>query len=199
MMRKTKWGAAVILGVIWLAGCAGIETRQDYDTRADFSRLGTFSWAEAAPPETSDPRVTNPLLHARIHSAVEQCLTSRGFSKVVPIQGAPPSFQVRYYYTLRPRVDTGSGLGVGIGIGTGGRRSGGGIAVGTGNTIDTYDEAELTIDILGRVPDDPQNTLLWRGTGTCRFAENTDPAAADAAIHRLVTAILAPFPPKNPG
>ncbi|MDL2269738.1 DUF4136 domain-containing protein [Desulfosarcina sp. OttesenSCG-928-A07] len=198
-MRKTGWGLGLILVVIWLAGCTGIQVSQDYDTQADFSRLGTFSWADEALPETDDPRIKNPLQHARIQSAVERALASRGFSKVIPFQNMRPSFQVRYYYTLRPRVDTGSGLGVGIGIGTGGRRSGGGIAVGTGNTIDTYDEAELTIDILGRVSGDPQDTLLWRGIGTCRFVDYQNPLDADAAIDRLVNAILALFPPKNPG
>lgn len=198
-MRKTRYGAGLVLlviwVVIWLTGCTGIQVSQDYDTEADFSRLGTFSWADETQPETDDPRIQNPLQHARIQSAVERVLASRGFSKVIPVQHVRASFQVRYHYTLRPRVDAGSGIDVGIGIGGLGRRTGGGISVGTGNSIDTYDQVELVVDIL----DGTTGALLWRGIGTCRFVEYQNPLDADAAIDRLVTTLMRPFPPKISG
>lgn len=193
-MRKTRRGVGIFLITACLVGCAGIQTSQDYDAATDFSVLKTYSWADTVQAETGDPRIDNPLQDARIRSAVEQVLAVRGFFKMNASAG--PSFQVRYVHTLRPRMDSGgSGIDFGIGLGGFRRRTAGGIALGTGNSVDTYDEGELVIDIIRNQP----LQLLWRGTGTYRFTEYQNPAEADVATERLINTIMAPFPPKKPG
>jgi hypothetical protein len=169
------------------AGCSGIQVSQDYDPATNFSSLNTFRWAEETQKETGDPRIDNPLRNRRIRTAVERVLTTKGFAKSAENESA---FQVRYQYILRSRIESrGTSGGVGFGVGKYGRR--GGIVVGTGEEIRQYDEGALVIDFYAS----GSNDLIWRGTGSHRFRESTDPVKASEEINQLVKKILEQFPP----
>lgn len=182
---KKGW-IALLLATLVAAGCSGINVSQDYDPAMNFGTITSFRWESEAQEATGDPRIDNPLRDARIRAAIERVLAEKGFT---PSANAPPAFLVRYQYTLRQKLESGSG-GVGFGIGSYGRH--GGIAVGTGNPVREYDEGMLVIDLVNAV----SPTQLWRGTGTQRFRDYDNPEKASRDINTLVEKILVQFPPR---
>lgn len=177
----------LIVAILAVMGCSGIQVGQDYDPATPMDTLGNFRWSTDAQAKTGDPRIDNPLRDTRIRTAVERVLTEKGFTRST---GDAPTFVIRYQYVLRQRVESsGTSSGIGFGIGRYGRH--GGIAIGTGDTIRQYDEGMLVVDFL--VPDSDQ--LLWRGTGTQRFRQYDDPTKTSRDINRLVEAVLKQFPP----
>ncbi|BBO82081.1 hypothetical protein DSCO28_26470 [Desulfosarcina ovata subsp. sediminis] len=186
---KRGW-FAIAVAVLTTLGCAGVQVSQDYDPATDFAPLSTFAWATPTQEKTGDPRIDNPLQDSRIRLAVERTLSGKGYRLVTL---SKPTFRVRYQYVLRQRIDTAGGSGVSFGVGSFGRRGGIAIGTGTGNAVDTYDEASLVIDIIA----DGSDRMLWRGTGIHRYKAYDDPATATADIDRLVETILAQFPPET--
>ncbi|MGA6926904.1 MAG: DUF4136 domain-containing protein [Desulfosarcina sp.] len=186
-MIKKGW-IALIGTILLMGGCSGINVSQDYDPTTNFQPLDTFSWATDTQAPSGDPRIDNPLQDARIRKAVERVLKQKGFDESTD----SPSFQVRYQYDLRQKIEAdGTAGGIGFGIGSYGRH--GGIAIGTGNGVQEYDESTLIIDMVAP----PSQTLLWRGSGTQRFVEYTDPEKASRDINTLVEKILSQFPPQE--
>jgi hypothetical protein len=188
-VRVQKYQWFVVLAV-WsiLIGCSTLRVSQDYDLKTNFSGLKTYGWQSETHKKTGDVRVDNPLLHNRIRSAVDIFLSQKGYQKVAK---ETPDFYVDYAYTVRTKVETDdvSG-GVGFGIGTYGRY--GGFGVSTGGSVSTYDEGILVIDII--TPGN--NELIWRGTGTRRISQHSDPEKTTMNVNEAVEKILAQFPPQ---
>ena len=182
-LSKQFFTAAAIL----VLGCSGLQVSQDYDPKADFSGLGTFAWKSEDQPRTGDIRVDNPLLDARIRAAVERALTDRGFRKVA---GGAPDFAVSYAFQIRRKIDS-ERVRTSIGFGSGGGGSFGGVGVSTGGGVSEYDEGMLVIDLTK--PDDSH--LLWRGTGTRRISQRSNPEQITAEVDETVDKILSQFPP----
>jgi hypothetical protein len=177
------------LAVVLLAGCSGITVSQDYAPATSFDALNTFAWASPMQPTTGDPRIDNPLRDARTREAVARQLLAKGY---IESSDGQPTFTVRYQYVLRRKLESDGGGGrIGFGVGTYGR--GGGIAVGTGNSVREYEEASLVIDLL----DPATGELLWRGTGNQRYREYKDPEKTSRDINLLVEKILEQFPPDS--
>ncbi|BCS96397.1 hypothetical protein DSLASN_20290 [Desulfoluna limicola] len=184
---KYTWGFIVAV-TLAMAGCSGIVVKQDYDPASNFGVLTTYNWATETQEEAGDPRIDNPLRNERIRSAVERVLQEKGFAKTTD---GSPAFQIRYQCSLRRKIES-SGTSGSIAFGTGSRGRYGGIGLGTGSNVSQYDEETLTIDFVG----DVQETLFWRGIGSQRFTEYSDPAKSTRSINLLVEKILAQFPPK---
>ncbi|KPJ78555.1 MAG: hypothetical protein AMJ54_02725 [Deltaproteobacteria bacterium SG8_13] len=173
--------AAIILLLI---GCSSVTVSQDYEIGADFSKYRTFDWVSAEQPRTGDIRVDNPLLDARIRSAVEQTLISKGYRKKIDGQ---PDMLVAYHLAIRSRIE-GDSFNSGFGYGRYPYWGGAGFET----TIRTYDEGMLVID-LG---DAAENRLMWRGTGTRRVTEKADPQKTTRIVNQTVAEILNQFPPR---
>lgn len=177
-----------IATMVLLAGCSGIRVYQDYDPESEFSDLTTFQWVAETQEVTGDPRIDNPLRDARIRAAVIRVLAEKGHGEV---DKGRPAFYVQYRYLLRKKIESsGTAGGVTYGVGSFGHR--GGVAIGTGNQVQDYDEASLVIDFMKNKSGD----LLWRGVGEQRFAEYGDPKKATKAMDALVRKVLDQFPPK---
>lgn len=174
-----------LFGFLW--GCQSIQVSQDYDLSKDFSILKTYEWQTKTQPETGDIRVDNPLLDARIRSAINDSLVKRGYQRIA--QGKP-DFYVAYKYQIRSKIES-DDVGVGVGIGWGGGRRFGGIGVDSGRQISAYDEGLLVIDLN----DASENALLWRGTGTARVDQHATPEEITKGIYETVDKILSQFPP----
>ncbi len=70
-----------LFGFIW--GCHSIQVSQDYDSSKDFSSLKTYEWQAKSQPKTGDIRVDNPLLDARIRSAITIHFRKRVIKKLL--------------------------------------------------------------------------------------------------------------------
>ena len=174
---------------IWLLslGCSGLQVSQDYDVTADFSGLASFAWKSEVQAKTGDIRVDNPLLDARIRTAVERALTASGYRKV---SDAPPDFSIAYVYQIRRKVAS-DRVRTGVGFGFGSSGSFGSVGVSSGGGVSEIDEGMLVIDITD--PDD--GDLLWRGTGIRPLSRRSNPEQITADIDQTVDKILAQFPP----
>lgn len=173
-----------------LAGCTGIDVKQDYDPAVNFQTLERYAWYEAPESDEGKTVAESPLVENRIRRAIDRALAGQGYRKTTPERA---DFLVAYYYRVREgggesgrRVHTGVGIGggshgtftsFGIGIGLGGRRG--------------YKDDVLTIDFL-----DPRNNrLIWRGTAEERLVWSNDPDKTTERINKTVNAILSKFPP----
>ncbi len=181
---------ALLMVIVY--GCSGVKVSQDYDPARDFSGLKTYSWQSETQSATGDVRVDNPLLNTRIRAAIERSVVQKGYTKV---PYAVADFRINYQYTIRRTIGSDEvSTGIGFGIGGFGHRSGaaGGIGIGTGNSINEYDESMLVIDFIHAGSGD----LAWRGIGTRRLSTQSDPEKTIAEINEIVDEIMAQFPPK---
>lgn len=186
MPRKlllTLIGWAVIL-----TGCSTVRVSQDYEPATDFSGLQTYQWLSTAAPQTGDVRVDNPLLDSRFRAAIDRNLTHQGFRKT----NDEPDFYIKYEYRIRQKIQTDNvGTSVGFGIGSYGRY--GGVGVGTGSDVRSYDEGLVVVDLLA--PD--KEKLLWRGTATFRVPEHSDPEKSTEKVNEVIDKTMAQFPPTD--
>ncbi|HHP7233798.1 MAG TPA: DUF4136 domain-containing protein [Desulfobacterales bacterium] len=165
-------------------GCTTVQVSQDYDLQTDFSRYQDFQWVEKSRNKTGDVRIDNPLLDARIRNAVENTLKSKGFSETPRDQA---DFLVNYQLAVRSRLESDTyrtGVGYGYWPYWGG--------VGYETTVREYDEGILVIDFL----DAASGELFWRGIGTRRLRQYSDPQEITREVNETVAKILAQFPPQ---
>jgi len=183
---KYRWVLFFIV-TLCFAACSGIQVSQDYAPSADFSALNSYQWKSKTQEKTGDPRLDNPLRDTRIRDAVTRVFEGKGFDLA---ENETPSFHVAYQNVLRRKIESsGSSGSVGFGVGSYGRR--GGVAIGTGTEVREVEEGSLIIDVLN--PESGE--LLWRGTGSQRYREYTDPEKTISDINALVNKILDQFPP----
>jgi len=181
----------IFLLFVFLWGCQSIQVSQDYELSKDFASLKTYKWQTKTQPETGDIRVDNPLLDARIRSAIDDSLSKKGYRR---INQERTDFYVSYKYQIRSKIGS-DDVGVGVGFGWGTRGHMGGLGVDTGRHITEYDEGTLVIDLK----DASKGDLLWRGIGTARVDQHSKPDEITKGINEMVQKILSQFPPPPNG
>jgi hypothetical protein len=177
-------------GVVWtcalalaLAACSSVQVKQDWDPGAQFGALKTWAWQDSTPAVTGNPRLDDPLLHARIQSAIQKSLGERGYTKV---SSGKPDFLVTYHVALQQKLDAHT-----IYTGYGPARGWYGVG-GAQTVVDTYDVGTLLIDFIG--PE--SNAVIWRGSGQSRVQDLKTPDERQERIQDAVDRVLAQFPPK---
>lgn len=167
--------------VAWLA-CASVRVSVDYAPDADFSTYRTFTWLPRPREASGDYRIDNPLLDARIRSAVERSLAARGYQQVLD---RAPDFYVAYHLSIESKLD--------IYTVDRGYPTYWGYYVSMPETrVRQYDEGTLVIDIA----DARKKELTWRGVAIGRVRENPTPEQTTKAVDEAVSAILERFPPE---
>ena len=64
--------AVTVMLAALAAGCSSMEVNYDFDPKADFSGLKTYSWLDKPQKLTGDPRIDgNTILESRIHEAFD--------------------------------------------------------------------------------------------------------------------------------
>lgn len=194
---------ALCLAALLLGACApALHVQADYDRKADFSRLHTWSWA-GQPGEEQTPAAAKTAerihLEALVRSAVQRELAAKGFVE----SAGTPDFRVSWSFG-EWRRDTGHAPGGGYG--TGGLALPGAHAVAEPTASDgrvpppsvdpfssAYEEARLAV----RITDGASQKVLWEG----RVVDKGDFGYFDAKQRReiaeAVQEILKGFPP-NP-
>jgi hypothetical protein len=188
MKKLLRFGSLVVLLVL-VAACASIRVSTDYNPAYDFTQLKTYSWMDTGTAPSSDARINNDIVVARVRSAIEKVLAAKGYTQV---EGASADFQVSWLGAINKklRIDTIDHFYSPYGYGAlardpywrGGMRT---------TTASEYEEGTLIIDILDPV----QHKLIWRSIGTDRLEGSTDPAKANRNMDEAVTAIMRDFPP----
>lgn len=174
----------LLLTVVLVAGCSGVQVSQDYDPRADLSHYGTWQWKDPVQPPTGDVRVDNPLLDRRIRQAVENHLAARSSSP----GGGQPGLHLVYHLAVERKIQSDTYYSS-VGVGSYYHPWYGGM--GTETRIRQVDESRLTIDIH----EADTGALLWRGVGVYLLKTYKTPEAASSAIQKIVDRILEQFPP----
>jgi len=183
----------VILGLA--AGCTSLPVRTDYDPAADFAAFRTYAWLERSPVAAGDPRIDdNPLLHQRVHTAIDAGLQSAGFAAADP---ATADFLVSYYLTIdRMTSVTYINNYWGYGPGSGSRyyryNRPGFYPVFSEPVVYAYEQGTLVLDII-----QPQGRkLVWRGSTSSELDDDATPEQRQQKLTRAVNALLAEFPPR---
>lgn len=187
-------GLAVALAAcaIALSGCKTIDVHADWDPNVDFMRLQTWKWADQAQIFTGNTTMdTDGLASQRIKNAVAGALASKGY---VETETDKADFRAAFFITVEDKTQVTTindyyGYGPGYGPGWGGWYGAG--YGGSQTVVDNYQQGTLIIDIS----DGETGKLIWRGSGSARLKEKTDPATAQARANDAVTQILSKFPP----
>lgn len=177
---------ALLASLVLLAGCAGIAVHTDYDTTRNFDSLKTYAWIDAPTKLVVDPLVDNDLMDTRIQRSVESSLAAMGFQKASGDEGA--DFFVTYHVSSETEYSVDSFYGhFGyypcwhcVGPRYGARTT----------TIKAYQYGHFMIDLV----EPASRKLIWRGVAGKRLSSGT-PAERDAYISKIVSSILAKFPP----
>jgi hypothetical protein len=183
-MRSVKRLAPFLL-VASVVGCSAVTIQTDFDPAASgtISEYRTYAWLPH--PSGGDTRVNNPLVASRVETAVDQVLSSKGYSKTT---AASASFLVGYHAALDGKVDIETmnryyGYGYARWYGSG--------ALITQDYVREYEEGTLIMDIV----DKTSNELVWRGSAQAEVNMDVTPAERQERITNAVQLIFEEFPP----
>jgi hypothetical protein len=175
------------------SGCTSLPVRTDYDPDAGFSAFRTYAWLERPPAADGDPRVDdNPLLHQRIHTAIDAGLQTAGYVTADP--GAA-DFLVSYYIVI-DKMTSVTYINNYWGYGSGRvnryhHARPGFYPVFSQPVVYEYEQGTLIVDII-----QPEGRkLVWRGSASSELDYSATPEARQEKLNKTVTAILAEFPP----
>lgn len=172
-----------VLVILLLASCTSVRLGLDYDTSTDFTTFKTFAWHPESMKEDAK-NLQNPLMDARIRTAIEETLMSKGYKKVV-LDSA--DFLVGFHFSVEKKLDVNT-----MNATFGYSRYGRGGAIGYQTSVSEYDEGIIVIDIA----DVETKTLVWRGSGSRRVGTSKDPDKITEKVNQAVSEILSQFPPK---
>jgi hypothetical protein len=176
----------LVLLLVFIHGCSAIRVSQDYEPDYDFSQLKTWAWK---PTETGSYGVLdNDLLDERIRTAITRTFNDKGYATA---SNGRPDFYVSYQLKVEQKIGT-RNVGGSVMFGYGGYGRFGGVGLGTGAEVESYDEGALLIDVT----DSADNKLVWRGVSTQKVTKHTYPQASMQAISETVTKMLQQFPPE---
>ena len=187
MIRRISFVPIII--VLLLAGCSTVRVSQDYRADLDFSWYRSYNWKAVEGREPANIRLDNPLLHERFYRAIDGVLVARGYPRQ-----ENPDFLVNYSFSVESRIETVPyGPRFGYSFGRRYRYHEYGFA-DYYTEINQYEVGILAVSFY----DAPSGTLIWRGIGSERMDMHSTPEEITAFVGRLVSAVLAQFPP-HPG
>ena len=173
-----------------LAGCAGVDVKQDYDTSIDFQQLKTYAWQPQIYTEPNNEQADNSLVTGRVQNSVDAVLSTKGYQTRV---SGDVDFLAAYNYTITKELDSGNGTSTSVGVGSSISGGFGAIGLGFGHRERNAEMATLSIDIINP----KTGKLMWRGFVQQELIRRSDPNQSAEDIKRTVEAILSKFPPKR--
>ncbi len=181
---KNVFSTMFALSLLFLAGCASVTVKHDFDPEYDFGTFKTYRWASAAELNPDDELAKNPLVYRRVQAAVDKVLAAKGLKK---IESGDPDFVVVAHAGVKERMQvhrTGSyyhGWYDPFWGPYGGRTH-----------VSYYEEGTLVIDLISW----EKKELAWRGMGTGVLRDYKDGQKMQQALDEVVAKILESFPPQ---
>ena len=166
----------LLVGAVVVSGCVTLKVNYDYDREADFSSYKTYAWRD------SDVSVqdTDPFMHQRLISAIEDELAAHGLQKAE----TGPDLFVTYYGESERIVVLDS-----VSYYDGWYRYGG-IGVST-TRARSYEQGTLVVDLVDAAAD----RLVWRGVATDTVANSPD--GQSRQIQTATRQMFRRYPPSN--
>ena len=172
MATSVSRSVLVLIGVSALAALATaqkIKVESQFDQKADFAAIRTYSWLpsppikrETAPDAVTDPGLSHEVLGPHIQKAVDRELAARGLKR---IDSSEPDVQVVYYASLNIGMAT-ADIGSYYMYTTGWALPP--VPQSTIN-LEVFERGTIVIDMIRR----NSKTAIWRGTvGTNVNSEN---------------------------
>lgn len=165
-----------------LAACAQKPVAYDYDPAASRFSMNSYALSEPA----SGPQFQS-LDNNRIAAALRRQLAARNVKEASRDEA---DVWVAYRVEQERNLEK-SGVSFGFGFGTGNL----GMGVGTGPKAKEVIEGRLVVDMVN--PKTQQ--VVWTAKSNESLRESMSPEQRDALINKLVTEMLANFPPKSGG
>ncbi len=172
-------GAACMLGPAVLAGCSGIQVDSEFAPNASLDGFETYAWLEHS-AEAGYLRAESRFMEARIFTAVDSAMSSKGYTKVEG--GAAADFLVVYQVTGTDGIQAGHTYGT-LGYSTPRDQ----IMWPVGPSI-PYTKGTLIVDIVS-----PEMELLWRGSASGSL-EVPDQGELAKAVYRSAARIIGRLP-----
>ena len=172
----------VMIGVVIAAiGCAGLSVDADYDPTVDFTKLKTYDWSATK----TDPSI-DEFVEKRVRSAVDSQLQAKGYV----LSSENPDFLVSMALATRTTTAGSVGVGASVGIPIGM----GSVSVGGGKSAPRVKkEGTLVLDFV----DPASRSAIWKGTAEAAIRDSVPPEEQQKRINRVVSEVLAQFPPKK--
>lgn len=189
MQRKTGVLALALVLALGAAGCSTMTVSTDYDRTAAFAAYKTFDFIPAQ-------EVKNELIRARIESAIEAQLVTKGLAR----SAENPDLLIAGHGKLdsQTQFDTTSfGYGWGGWGGYWGPYGGyGAYGGGMGTTTTVAREVPVGTLILD-VVDAKTKKLVWQAVASDTLDTNATAEERDWRINKAMEKIFAGFPPKT--
>ena len=189
-----KYFNLALLLAFFLTGCVAttpVDVSTDYDRNVNFGQYRTFKWFQDKPTAGIDSTYKyNTFLDQRIRNAVEAQLIQKGMSKVTGGADLLIAYDVKVItrQSARPDYAFAPGFGYGYSYWYGYRYNYGYSRFGRPMLIEEYKDGTIIIDLV----DAKDNQLIWRGWGQMEVNEAN---ISEAEVNKIVTNILAKFPP----
>jgi hypothetical protein len=164
-------------------GCSSMQVWSEHDPRASFDDRGTYAWKIPEGADAADEGTVDPILDARVRSAVDAELVKRGFVEV----DAEPDMLVAYQIGVQDRqvvtaVYDEPAYSYGYTTRTRTRRS----------TVYEYEEGTLSLDFV----DPASGRPIWRGSARAEIDPSGSQQQRDERIAEAVRRMLDLFPPR---
>ncbi len=161
----------VLVSLVIFTGCSTNATKDDYETKADFTNLNTFDWF--AVPQKAQ---LNEQVVKDAKDAVNRELAAKGMRKV----SENPGFLIALHIRKQVKKENWNFSDVRYGS----YRT---------RLPQVYEEGTMVLDFV-----DPETKeLLWRGSRTAAIKPVLTPEKRKRMINEAVSTILDKFPPKK--
>ena len=148
MRVRPSIGAAVVVWVCVVAGCAPMRVSSHVDRELDFTRYRTFDWGPADALPAGDARLErNAFFQDHVQGAIERNMAAKGFERAPST--AEPDVRIHFHAVVDRRLDV-NRLDAQSGYCSRNDCQGG---------VSEYEEGTLVIDMI----DVRTNRLVWRG------------------------------------
>ena len=178
-----------------LAACAsGFKATYDSDPAHDFSAYQTYAWISGNPMIVGETnRIPNPLLEPKIMSAIEDGLTTKGYTKVDDPEAA--DFVLSFTVGSREEIKVNSYPSSYAGYGYRGAWGWGGPYYGVGMATETqvrqYQKGMLALDVF----DVKERRPVFHAVAE-KSITDSDRKKLDETVQAAVNAVLQAFPPE---